>query len=170
MRKVEARGCVEVKAAVTEVLDSKTDYIYDGGARRECERQAWRERREMMEDLQRLRPGRCTPLVRDDRDDVDDVLPRRDYYAETTTKVRARYAVDGRVYESEVVLSDEDSRRLAGKKIYLTLDPARPEEPLGASRYKSKGGDRIFLLLAYGAVALITIFCLTYFQWGLHPA
>lgn len=45
MRKEEARGCVEVKAAVTEVLDSKTDYIYDGGARRECERQAWRGRR-----------------------------------------------------------------------------------------------------------------------------
>lgn len=45
MRKEEARGCVEVKAAVTEVLDSRTDYIYDGGARRECERQAWRGRR-----------------------------------------------------------------------------------------------------------------------------
>lgn len=163
MQRNEERNCVEVKATVTEILDSKTGFIYDGGFHREYERQSWMERQEMRRDFLRCGPGRYTFL---DRDDVDDVLPRRACYAETTTKVRARYAVDGQVYEREVVLSDADSQRLAGKKIYLTLDPARPEEPLLASQYKSKGVD--YTLLACGAAMIIMIFCFAFSLQSLH--
>lgn len=163
MRRKKEHNCVEVKATVTEILDSKTDFIYDGGVHRDDERRAWMERQEMQKDFLRCGAGRHMFL---DRDDVDEVLPRRDYYAETATKVRARYAMDGQVYEQEIVLSDADGQRLAGKKIYLTLDPARPEEPLQVSRYKNKGFDHIFL--AYGVAVIIMIFCIAFFLQGLH--
>lgn len=163
MQKKDERGCVEVKAAVTEVLDSKTDFIYGGEFHRESERQAWRERQELRWELQRRRPDR---YAFSDRDDMDGVLP--DCYAETTTKVRARYAVDGQAYESEVILSDTDGRRLAGKRIYLTLDPARPEKPLRASLYKSGGLGG--LLLVYGAVVTAMIFYAAFLLRHVHLA
>lgn len=163
MQRKEERNCVEVKATVSKILDSKTHFIYGGDFHREYERQARMERQEMRRDFRLCGSGRHTFL---DRDDVDDVLLRRAYYAETTTKVRAHYAMDGQVYEREVVLSDADSQRLAGKKIYLTLDPTRPEEPLQASRYKSKGVD--YTLLACGAAVVIMIFCLAFSLQSLH--
>lgn len=150
MRKKEENGHIEVKAVVTEVLDEKSDVIYDGGLRRDYERQEWLERREMFDSLTKNRGGR--PVLRY-RDEMDDILPRRDYYVERTTKVRARYSVNGQAYEGETVLRDVCGE---GKKIYLTIDPSRPEEPLKASLYKSWGpGDDLML---WGMPALMAIF------------
>lgn len=101
-----------------------------------------------------------------DRDDVDDVLPRRDYYIETTTKVRVRYVVDGQTYEREAALSGGSNWHLVGRKIYLTLDPANPEEPLQASRDKSVNSGSVLLLCGmltflglFSAAMLLLYYC-----------
>lgn len=95
MKKNETDNRIEVKATVTEVLDSETDIIYDGGVHRDIERENWKERREMLEKLGSRGGSRHTFL---DRDDVDDVFPRQDHYIETTTRVRACYVMDGQTY------------------------------------------------------------------------
>ena len=153
MKKNETNNRIEVKATVTEVLDSETDIIYDGGVHRDIERENWKERREMLEKLGSRGGSRHTFL---DRDDVDDVFPRQDHYIETTTRVRACYVMDGQTYEREVTLSGGSNWRLAGRKIYLTLDPAHPEEPLQASRYKSASPSSA--LLVCGMLVLLVIF------------
>jgi len=153
MRKKKESSHVEVKATVTEVLGTKTDLIYDGGFRRECERENWIERQELFK-----RPmGRGYGChVFPDRDNLDDILPRRDYYEESKTTVRVRYAVDRQVYEGETVLSCTSYECRAGKNIYLTIDPARPDEILEASRYRRwSPGDSI---LIYGMLALMLLF------------
>lgn len=136
MRKKEDGNRIEVKAVVTEVLDARTDIIYDGGFYRDLEREHWMERREMIRGRDRMGCGYGRHILQE-REDLDEVLPRRDCYAENTTKVRVRYTVDGQIYERETVLSDTDNACLAGTKIYLTIDPARPDELLQVSRHKS---------------------------------
>lgn len=145
------------------MLDTETDVIYDGGVHRDIERENWKERREMLDNLGSRGGSRRTYL---DRDDVDDVLPRRDYYIETTTKVRVRYVVDGQTYEREAALSGGSNWHLVGRKIYLTLDPANPEEPLQASRDKSVNSGSVLLLCGmltflglFSAAMLLLYYC-----------
>lgn len=152
MRNKEEGNRIEVKATVTEVLDSRTDIIYDGGFHRDLEREHWMERRAMSRGRMGCGHGRH---ILQDREDLDEVLPRQDYYVEDMAKVRVRYTVDGQIYEREIVLSDTNNVCLAGTKIYLTIDPARPDELLQVSRYKSWSlADN---LLTYGILALMVL-------------
>lgn len=166
MRKKENDKHIEVKAVVTEVIDSKTDYIYAGGLHRNWERERWLERRQEMRERHYNSLAYRRPMFleeMEDQQELDAILPKKDYYAEYTEKVRVRYTVGRQVYEKETVLSDTDNACFAGKKIYLTIDPARPEEILEVSFYKSWGlGDSLFIA---GMFALVVIFCAVWFMW-----
>lgn len=155
MKKKGKDGCLEVKGTVIEELGSKTRVIYDGGIHRDIERESWRERQEMRRynSVWRIRDRR-TFMDWDDAD-VDDVLPRCEYYVETTERVRVRYRVDGQTYEKDVVLSGIDGRRRKRKKIYLTLDLNRAEEPLNVSLYKSESSGYCLLYSGTLLVALV---------------
>ena len=154
MRKKEVGNRIEVKAVITEVLGARTDIIYDGGFYRDLEREHWMERREIIRGRDRMGCGHSRHILQD-REDLDEVLPRRDYYVENTSKVRVCYTVDGQEYERETARSDTNNAYLAGTKIYVTIDPARPDEFLQVSRYKS--GCFADDLLIYGMLALMVL-------------
>lgn len=159
--KKEADNRIEVKATVIEVLEIKTETISVGRHTWDAESEARWERREIRQEMMDHGCGRRSYW---DGDDEFGGLCRGGCYEKSTARVRARYTVDGQVYEREVTLSDMDNKRLSGKKIYLTLDRAHPEEPLSASKDRSKGFGGLFwistilaAILAISATILIAL-------------
>ena len=151
---------IEVKAEVTEVLDSESDVKYYAGSPRwDFEQKIWRE--------DRLELGRRNNRSAfRDRDEDDQFSPG--YYEDSKTKVRVRYTVDGQVYEGEAVLFCSDKQCPAGKRVYLAIDAARPGEILSASLHKSPSiWDDLLFWLVFMGVTFAAILFLLYWCQGL---